>query len=520
MRRSAVFLAFAVLALRCGSSPDAPESGPADAAIETSTEGGAEAGASCTDGIKNGAETDVDCGGPTCAKCKDGSACALATDCASQSCSAGICGVREWSVESQGNDLVIPPSVPGDQIWTSADPSGLYLQPNLYASSVVFLQWTGALRYVSGPNGICHVGQRFVVDDVPTGDPSWGNAIMVQNGATRWHEIFTTEQAMPLGPGLHTIGVQMVEATGYATCELDGDTGAGYDRSRLTVAAYDPKDVWYVESSGDTGPLVNSPFVDIPGESLSITLSEASHVQISMSGTQDVATVPPGFPGAGYCSYRLVIDGTPEGDPTYGQALVISDTAAGWWEPVSLKYGLDMTAGAHTIKAQIANPSTSAACDAGQGNNPYARFRMFVSKSKQGGPSTSVESTGGPTIVGANGAWTPVGLSAQFKVGAPTPAQLEMSAIQETTTGSSGQCSWHFVIDGSPLGDPNNGQTINVGDASTSWWTTTSLLWGQTFAAGSHTVSVEVRNSSNTGDCGTNGDAKSYGRARLLVRVP
>ena len=512
MRVRAALLAAAALAVRCGSAPAVPDAGPVDASPpETSTVDAAEAGDKCTDGIKDGAETDVDCGGPTCAKCNDWKACAAESDCVSQRCSAGICGVREWAVQSQGTNVTIP----GNQTWISGNAASLYVTPNLTQAANLFLQWTGTLRFAGGGNGLCHVGQRFTVDDVPTGDTTWGNAIMVQNGSTRWHETFTTEAMVPVGVGLHTVGVQMVNAQNFGSCYLDGDNGAGYDRSRLTVAAYDPKSVWYVESTGDTGQIVNSSFVDIPGESIAINLADPSHVQISMAGTQYV-----GGPGEGYCSYRLVIDGTPLGDSTYGQALVVGDPGTGWWAPVSIKWGQDMTAGAHTIKAQMANPSTVGSCQAGSGTSAYARFRMFVSKSKPGGPSTSVESTGGPDILTSTSAWTPIGLSTSFTVATPTDAQLEMSGIQQTTNGTSGHCSWHYVIDGAPIGDATYGQAINVGSAATTWWTTTSLLWGQTFPPGQHTVSVEVRNSSNSGDCGTNGDAKSYGRARLLIRVP
>ena len=45
----------------------------------------------CTDGILNGGETDIDCGGP-CAPCVDGQGCLVATDCVSGLCLAGICG--------------------------------------------------------------------------------------------------------------------------------------------------------------------------------------------------------------------------------------------------------------------------------------------------------------------------------------------------------------------------------------------------------------------------------------------
>lgn len=47
----------------------------------------------CTDKVKNANETDVDCGGPTCAGCPDLGTCAVATDCQSGVCTAGVCQV-------------------------------------------------------------------------------------------------------------------------------------------------------------------------------------------------------------------------------------------------------------------------------------------------------------------------------------------------------------------------------------------------------------------------------------------
>lgn len=46
-------------------------------------------GPNCADGIKNGTETDVDCGGP-CAPCTTGKLCGVGTDCASGICSAVV----------------------------------------------------------------------------------------------------------------------------------------------------------------------------------------------------------------------------------------------------------------------------------------------------------------------------------------------------------------------------------------------------------------------------------------------
>jgi hypothetical protein len=46
---------------------------------------------SCTDGAKNGAETGVDCGGGTCPGCGLGVACAVGSDCESGACGGGVC---------------------------------------------------------------------------------------------------------------------------------------------------------------------------------------------------------------------------------------------------------------------------------------------------------------------------------------------------------------------------------------------------------------------------------------------
>jgi hypothetical protein len=51
----------------------------------------------CTDGVTNGSETDVDCGGTTCDKCADGLNCINGNDCQSGVCSAGRCMVPTCS---------------------------------------------------------------------------------------------------------------------------------------------------------------------------------------------------------------------------------------------------------------------------------------------------------------------------------------------------------------------------------------------------------------------------------------
>jgi len=52
---------------------------------------GAAAAPSCTDGVKNGTETDVDCGGSCAAKCADSKLCSVNADCSGASCVGGTC---------------------------------------------------------------------------------------------------------------------------------------------------------------------------------------------------------------------------------------------------------------------------------------------------------------------------------------------------------------------------------------------------------------------------------------------
>ncbi len=79
-----------------GSTSDAamPDSGSSsDAGLDTEDASCADGGcgaASCEDGVQNGTETDVDCGG-RCDGCEVGLICSVAADCRSVSCRSGVC---------------------------------------------------------------------------------------------------------------------------------------------------------------------------------------------------------------------------------------------------------------------------------------------------------------------------------------------------------------------------------------------------------------------------------------------
>jgi hypothetical protein len=48
--------------------------------------------ATCTDGVANGTETDIDCGGGACPTCGPGQRCSMASDCSGGGCDGGLCG--------------------------------------------------------------------------------------------------------------------------------------------------------------------------------------------------------------------------------------------------------------------------------------------------------------------------------------------------------------------------------------------------------------------------------------------
>ena len=60
--------------------------------------------ASCSDGVRNGDETALDCGGPTCAACSTGLACSQASDCASHVCDQGSCAAPSCSDGVENGD--------------------------------------------------------------------------------------------------------------------------------------------------------------------------------------------------------------------------------------------------------------------------------------------------------------------------------------------------------------------------------------------------------------------------------
>lgn len=64
--------------------------------------------ATCSDGLPNGKESDVDCGGPQCPPCERNSACKQDSDCQSKACVEGVCvdpGCKDQQLGSSESDV-------------------------------------------------------------------------------------------------------------------------------------------------------------------------------------------------------------------------------------------------------------------------------------------------------------------------------------------------------------------------------------------------------------------------------
>lgn len=72
---------------RCGNACDSSEVCHNGRCVSSSNNNKA----TCTDGKKDGKETDIDCGGPTCPACTYGKTCKKGTDCSSGVCVNGYC---------------------------------------------------------------------------------------------------------------------------------------------------------------------------------------------------------------------------------------------------------------------------------------------------------------------------------------------------------------------------------------------------------------------------------------------
>jgi cysteine-rich repeat protein len=132
---------------------------------------------SCNDAMQNGAESDVDCGGPACAPCALGQSCTTALDCASSACVAGLC----MNVAVCGDGMVSPGEACDDGNGSSGDGCSSQCVPE--SGYLCF----GAPSFCSGICGdgvvvsgeVCDDGNAFSGDGCTgfcTVEPGWSCA--------------------------------------------------------------------------------------------------------------------------------------------------------------------------------------------------------------------------------------------------------------------------------------------------------------------------------------------------------
>ncbi len=134
----------------CGSIGSPPGSGNIDAGPYVTN-------ASCTDGSKNGTETDIDCGG-TCSPCANGAACNLGSDCTSDLCGGNLCVVAE---SCQGIAMIDSGAVDG--VYSLA-PGGVTIDAYCRFDSAG--GWTLLARFTSTTTTFAYDSGHWTTSDV------------------------------------------------------------------------------------------------------------------------------------------------------------------------------------------------------------------------------------------------------------------------------------------------------------------------------------------------------------------
>jgi hypothetical protein len=147
-----------------------PEAGPTDALVVDAPIDGT-LPAHCTDGAKNGDETDVDCGG-SCATCSNGQACTRALDCASGACTAARCG--PWAkvfASAAGDDIAY----------------GVAFAPD--GSFVVVGSAVGTIDFGNGSVAAIGIRDAFVAKYLRSGELVWAKRYGAGGGQTEAYSV-------------------------------------------------------------------------------------------------------------------------------------------------------------------------------------------------------------------------------------------------------------------------------------------------------------------------------------------
>jgi hypothetical protein len=102
--------------------------------------------------------------------------------------------------------------------------------------------------------------------------------------------------------------------------------------------------------------LTGATWTDVPSVTLTVTLPRTMNVLMEANGS--VSATGAGTTRSTHCGFRFVINGTPEGNTSWGDVIVGASSPAeqnnhGWWTPWTMKRLKPLAAGTHTIKVQM-----------------------------------------------------------------------------------------------------------------------------------------------------------------------
>lgn len=111
-------------------------------------------------------------------------------------------------------------------------------------------------------------------------------------------------------------------------------------------------------------------WTNVPGVTMSIATTSDKIIQVTARGS---ATQVLGNQASGHCGFRVVVDGVPYGDPTWGDVIIQVYNWTAW----SMERHVALPAGNHTIQLQqVGWNGTNAGCTTNA--NLYSAARMTV----------------------------------------------------------------------------------------------------------------------------------------------
>lgn len=296
VRRSctlAVFRFFVLAALVLGActAPERPFGSVPDA-------GPNESMSSCSDGIRNGLETDVDCGG-ACQKCLYGKTCTTHADCRGDVCRDSICAARTRALTAMGTtDACREPPMGYETI------PEMSLTLDLDGDYVVLTEFD--INVVGGD--ACWVAMRLVVDEMADSN---GTAVQPWGGSDEDDHLHLF-RIDALQAGTHTLRAEWGSGS-CMMCNLPG-SWEQYVRkiSAIAIPASTGVTFGYKHGTGNACTTAPNPYTQIADLSLDFELSEPniilSQFDINWVGTS-----------GSWTAARMILDGNVDLRSTHSQ---------------------------------------------------------------------------------------------------------------------------------------------------------------------------------------------------------